>query len=60
MKQFKVTIFLMYPYQGSLESPKLKKAIFYVDAENQTDAYKKAELLNNSLWSTFDYKVEFK
>jgi hypothetical protein len=60
MKEFKVTIFLMYPHQGSLENPKLKKAVFFVYAENQKDAYKKAELLNNSLWSTFDYKVEFK
>jgi len=59
MKDFKVTIFLMYPHQESSENPKLKKAVFYVKAENSVLAFKEAEKLNDSLWSIWDYKVEF-
>lgn len=58
MKKFKVTIFLMLPHQDSVENPKTKKIDFEVEAENSREAYRKAEQLNDSPLSTWDYKIE--
>jgi hypothetical protein len=59
MKKFKVIMFLMIPHQSSVENPKTKKVVFEVNADNPLEAYKKAEKMNDSLWSVWDYKVLF-
>jgi len=48
----------MIPHQSSSDNPKTKKVSFEVEAENSYQAFKKAEKLDESLLSVWDYKVE--
>lgn len=58
MKKYKVTIWLVIPYQSYNEKPKTKKVFFEVEAQSKTLAIKTAEDLNDSPWSIWNYKAE--
>jgi hypothetical protein len=60
MKKYKVTLYLMlHPeIDGTSDNPKTMPSVHHVEAETKSRAYMKANELETSLMSVFNYTVE--